>query len=303
MDLAALLLDVLGPVVAVVALGAWAGPRLDVDLDTLSSLAWWVLGPAFVFDLFVGSDLGGGTTLRLAAAGLAGMAAAIAVAYLATGVAGTGRSARAASLMTSSYGNVGNAGLAITAFALGERALVAAGVLLLTINIAGVTLGVALATGQRDGLGGAVRRALLAPMTVAGTLALLLRGVGVEPPLALGRAIGLLGDAMIPIMLFALGVQLAATGVGRPTPDLGISAFAKLAVAPLAATAAGAAVGLEGAVLGAVTIQSAMPPAVFCMLVALEHDLVPDRVTSTVVTTTGLSLLTLPVVLAVVGAG
>lgn len=303
MEIAALLLDVLGPVVAVVALGAVVGPRLRIHLPSLSSLAWWVLGPAFVFDLFVGSDLGGGLVLRLAVAGLAGMAAAVGVAALANRALGTSRPVTAASLMTSSYGNVGNAGLAITAFALGERALAAAGVLLLVVNITGVVLGVGLATGARHGLGSALRRALLAPMSVAGAAALLVRAIDVTPPLAIARAVGLLADALIPVMLFTLGLQLASSGVRRPTPDLGVTAVAKLAVAPLAATATGVALGLEGSVLGAVTIQSAMPPAVFCMLVALEHDLVPERVTSAVVTTTALSMLTLPVVLLLVGVG
>ncbi len=301
MELAALVLDVLGPVVAVVALGALAGPRLRIDIASLSSLAWWVLGPAFVFDLFVAGDLAGGVVARLAVAGLAGMAAAVAVSLVGNRLVGSSRAVTSAGLMTSAYGNVGNAGLAITAFALGETGLAAAGVLLLVVNIAGVTLGVGLATGVRAGGALAVRQALLAPMTVAGGAALLLRAVDLTPPLVAARAVGLLADAMIPVMLFTLGLQLAATGVGRPTADLGVTAVAKLAVAPVAATAAGAALGLEGAVLGAVTIQSAMPPAVFCMLVALEHDLVPDRVTTTVVTTTAAALVTVPVVLAIVG--
>lgn len=302
MELAALVLDVLGPVVAVVVLGALLGPRLRIDIGSLSALAWWVLGPAFVFDLFVEGDLAGGVVLRLAAAGLAGMAAAVVVALVGNRLVGSSRAVTSAGLMTSAYGNVGNAGLAITAFALGDRGLAAAGVLLLVVNIAGVTLGVGLATGVRAGGALAVRRALLAPMTVAGGVALLVRALDLTPPLVAARAVGLLADAMIPVMLFTLGLQLAATGVGRPTADLGVTAVAKLAVAPLAATAAGAALGLEGAVLGAVTIQSAMPPAVFCMLVALEHDLVPDRVTTTVVTTTAAALVTVPVVLALVGA-
>ena len=74
--------------------------------------------------------------------------------------------------------------------------------------------------------------------------------------------------------------------------------MAKLIVAPLAAVAAGALMGLDGDFLGAVAIQSAMPPAVFCMLLAMENDLEPERVTASVVTSTLLSLVTLPFVLA-----
>jgi predicted permease len=55
--------------------------------------------------------------------------------------------------------------------------------------------------------------------------------------------------------------------------------------------------GLDGDALDAVIIQSAMPPAVFCAVVALEYDLAPNRVIAAVVGGTFVSALTLPVVL------
>ncbi|MEE9414743.1 MAG: AEC family transporter, partial [Acidimicrobiales bacterium] len=60
------------------------------------------------------------------------------------------------------------------------------------------------------------------------------------------------------------------------------------------------ALGLSGDERGVVVIQSAMPPAVFTMVVAMEHDLEPERVTANLVNMTLLSLVTLPVVLALV---
>jgi len=102
------------------------------------------------------------------------------------------------------------------------------------------------------------------------------------------------------VMLFGLGLQLVASGRPNMSFDLGISTAAKLVVAPIAAGLVAVALGLTGDNLDVVVIQSAMPPAVFCVVVALEHDLEPKRVTTAVVTMTILSLLTLPVVLALV---
>lgn len=297
MSVLSLFLDVLGPVVVLVAIGALVGPWLKINLPSLSTLAYWVLGPAFVFDLFTASDLGPSTVGRLVLAGIVGMLAAILTAFAANRAAGSNASVTSASMMTSAYGNVGNAGLAITVFALGEDALAAAGVLMLTINIVGITTGVGLATGQNEGATIGLKRALTAPMTLAALLAGAMNLFGLTPPLFASRPIGLLAGAMIPVMLFTLGLQLATTGLRRPSPDLGITMFSKLAIAPLAATVTAAALGLTGDLLGAVAIQSAMPPAVFCMLVAMEHDLELDRVTTAVVSTTIASLVTLPVVL------
>ena len=41
-----------------------------------------------------------------------------------------------------------------------------------------------------------------------------------------------------------------------------------------------------------------MPPAVFCALIAIEHDYERDRITSAVVAATIASLFTTPIVLA-----
>ena len=292
-----LLVDVHGPVVIIVTIGAFALPRLGVDPKTLSTLAFWVLGPAFVFDLFAQSNLSGGLVARLVLSGLAGMVAAGLLSLAANRIAGSTGSVTAASVMTSAYGNVGNAGLAITSFALGPTAPAAAGVLMLTVNVTGITLGVALAEGQQGSIRSAIGRSLRTPMTVAAGAAVLLNLTNVTTPLALDRAVGLLAGAMIPVMLLGLGGQLARTTITEFTADLAISSVAKLLVAPTAAGVVALALGLGGDDLGAVVLQSAMPPAVFCLAVALERDLEPERVTTAVVALTILSIVTLPMVL------
>ncbi len=297
MSVLRLLVDVLGPVVVIVSLGAFVGTRLSLDIDTLARLSYWVLGPAFVFDIFTTNTLAGSTALRLVVAGLAGMAVAGVVAFVASTVLQSSGSERAADVMTSAYGNVGNTGLAVTAFALGDEALAAAGVLMLTINITGMASGIAMAASQTYGLAGVARRALLAPMTIAAVAAIGLNAASIDLPLVADRSITLAANAMIPVMLLALGMQLALTGWRTPTVGLGLSTVSKLVVAPIAATAVGAIIGLDGNDLGAVAIQSAMPPAVFCLIVAKEHGLEPDRVTTSVVAMTALSIVTLPIVL------
>ncbi|MEM9563755.1 MAG: AEC family transporter [Actinomycetota bacterium] len=297
MSLANVLLNVLGPVAVLVALGAVVGPRLAIDSGSLSRLAYWVFGPAFVFGLLAEADLERSVVVGLVVAALAGMAAALLVTGAFTVVSGAGYEAGAALGMTSMWGNVGNAGLAIVAFALGDDALPVAGVLMVTINFVSLVVGVGMAQARDASIGAAVVRALRAPMAIAGMVALVVNLADLDVPLVADRSIGLLADALIPVMLFGLGLQLIDSG--RPTwsADLGTVALAKLAVAPAVAAAVAVAMGLEGDARAAVIIQSAMPPAVFCSVVAAEYDLLPDRVTAAVVFSTILSIVTLPVVL------
>lgn len=298
MSVLSVLIDVLGPVVAVVALGSLFGARLGIEARQLSRLAYWVLGPAFMFDLLHDAELAGDIVLGLTVSGLAGMVVAGGAAALLVGAAGRRRyETMAAAALTGSYGNVGNAGLAVSAFALGDELLPAAGVFMLAINTTGMMFGVALAHGRRGSPAAALVQGLIAPMTVASLAAIVFNVLDVSLPTMGERSVGLVADALIPVMLFTLGVQLRAGNDIRFSPTIGAATVAKLIIAPAAAAACGFAIGLSGDYLSVAVIQSAMPPAVFCMVLALEHDLEPVEVTATVVIVTLASLVTLPVVL------
>jgi predicted permease len=299
-SLARILLDVLGPVAVLVVLGAVTGPRLRIDAGSLARLAYWVFGPAFVFTVLAEADLERSVVVGLVVASLAGMGAALVVALAWAGSTGAGYESAVAVGMTSMWGNVGNTGLAVVAFALGDDALPIAGVLMITINLTSLVIGVGMAQARSSSPSAAVLRAVTAPMTIAGVAALVVNLGDLDLPLLADRSAGLLAQALIPLMLYSLGLQLVAAGRPRWSNDLAVVGVAKLVVAPAAAAAVAVAMGLEGDARAATIIQSAMPPAVFCAVVAAENDLLPERVTAAVVLSTLVSVVTLPVVLLLV---
>ncbi len=213
---------------------------------------------------------------------------------------GRARSVTAALVLLAVYGNVGNFGLPIVAFEFGEGALDLAGVAFLTANVAAFLIGVTAATWHRRSPIRAVATAVTTPAVAVVPFAVLVNATDSELPLFAARVVGLLADAMIPVMLLTLGLQLA--GMARPQigVDVVVASSLRLVAAPVIAAAAVLAVGLEGDPAGVTILQSAMPAAVFTALIAIEHDLEPDLVTTTVLTTTLLSAVTLAVVLALV---
>ncbi len=297
MSVAELLFNVMGPVVAVVACGWVAGRYKPFDVQTLSTLAFWVLGPAFAFDVFADAEIARETVVALVVAALAGMAVAAAVGAVLARVASFENARRNAVMMTSAYGNVGNAGLAISVFAFGDEVTPIAALLMIVINMTGMTMGVALGSLRTHGIRPAIQRSLTAPMTMAAGVALIVNLTGWDPPVIAERSIALVAGALIPVMLLTLGMQLAQNGASTPELDMGVTGLAKLIVAPVVAWLVGTALGLADETLGVLVLQSAMPPAVFCAVVALEYDLEPARVGRTVVGTTLLALLTLPIAL------
>ena len=82
MSVAELLVDVMGPVVLVVGVGWIAGRRLDFDVQTLSRLAFWILGGAFVLDVFADAELDRSVVFRLIGAAWGAMAVAVVVTAL-----------------------------------------------------------------------------------------------------------------------------------------------------------------------------------------------------------------------------
>lgn len=295
-----LISDVLGPVVALVALGALAGPRLGLDLRTLTKLAYWILGPAFVFSLLADADVSGSVILKMSVACLAGMAAAGGLAAGAVRAQGSPSPVVSAAALSSMHGNVGNAGLAIATFALSDDVLPLAAIAMLAINLAGLLFGVGAASAQDGGLLKAVGKAVFSPMIVAAMVAVPFNVADADLPKLLDRPIDLLAGSLIPIMLITLGLQLMTYRGFTPSFDIGAATVAKLVIAPVVAALAASLLNLDGDAHAVTVIQSGMPPAVFTALVALEHDLEPQRVTATLITATLASLVTLPILLSIV---
>lgn len=291
-------LNVVSPVFALVLLGYFLGPRLKIQYRTLSRTAYYLLIPSFVFhvlsmvqlDLNTAGRMVAGISLVYVAAGLIG--------WLVARVLGYGREMAVAFLMTGVFGNVGNYGLALTTFRLGDLATESATVYMVTVNAVAFSLCVLAASWVHHGGFGALKRLLKTPGVVAMAPALFFPFTGTTPPLILDRASGLLGDAMIPIMLLTLGLQLREAG----RLEWGLAVLAACGVRLIAGPALAFALiplfGLSGIEASAGILQASMPAAVLTAIIAIENDVVPAFVTSVVFATTLLSLVSLTLVMA-----
>lgn len=290
--------DVLVPVFIIVGVGFVVARGLQIKPAALTSLAYWVLGPAFIFDILAGAELDPSVVGRVVGATVATMVVAGLVAALVMRLSGRSFSELAAVVVTSTYGNVGNFGLAISAFALGEDVLPIAGIVMVTVNTLGILTGVGLASIRHHSAFRSIATAVFSPLALAVIPALVVNVTDAELPLWLDRPVSLLAAALIPVMLLTLGVQIANMPRTLPRPMVAVPIGIKLVIAPIVALGAVALLRLEGVASQVVILQAAMSAAVFTSLIALEHDLEPDYVTSVVLIGTLGSVITLPVVLA-----
>jgi malate permease and related proteins len=293
-------LDVVAPVFAIVALGWALGPRLALDAKTLSRAAYYVFVPAFTFDVISRSRVPLESAGRMAAYAVATHLAFGAIAFALARLLGRPRKLVAAWVMLSVFGNVGNFGLALIQFRLGPDALAPATIYFIVILLTSFVVCVGVAAWTRGGRLSAVVSVLRTPAILVAIPALLVSAAGAELPLFLGRTVGLLGNAMIPAMLFVLGVQLAEARALWPSADSVAVAALRLVGAPLVAWVLAAPFGLSGLERATGILQAGMPAAILVAIIATEYDVEPGFVTASVLLSTVLSLPTLTVLLAMV---
>lgn len=291
-------IDVLVPVFIIVGIGFVVARGVGIKPAALTTLAYWVLGPTFIFDVLAGAELDPSVVGKVVGATVVTVVVVGLYAAVVMRLLGRSFSEMAAGVVTSIYGNVGNFGLAISAFALGEEVLPIAGIVMVTVNTLGILTGVGLASIRHHSAVRSVATAVFSPLALAVIPALLVNITDTTLPLWIDRPVSLLAAALIPVMLLTLGVQIANMPKVLPAPMVAVPIGIKLVITPIVAIGAVALLGLEGVASQVVILQAAMPAAVFTSLIALEHDLEPDFVTSVVLIGTLVSVITLPVVLA-----
>lgn len=299
-ELGEIFLTVIAPVFGLVVLGYVAGPRLELKARTLSRYAYYLLVPAFVFNVMSTATADTALTLRMVAFILLVQVGCALLGFAAARLLGHGRQMIGAFVLIAAFANVGNFGLPVIAFRYSEEALLAATVYFLAIVFSGFVIGVTAASWAGGRGLGAVADVARTPALLALAPALLVNWFDVALPLAVTRMVALLAAAMVPTMLVTLGVQLADTRDLLLNRDVVAASAVRLLGAPLLALLLVAPFGLPQMERGVGVIQQGMPAAVLTAIIALEYDLAPDFVTTTVLFSTVASVVTLTLLLALV---
>ncbi len=301
-QLATIFLNVLVPVFLLVGLGYLSGPRLGLDSRTLSRFAYFILIPAYVFEVLSTAQIGAALAGRMAAFAVAVHLGCAAAGYLVARALGRPPQMVAAYMLIAVFGNVGNFGIPIIRFHYpgDQQAVVAGTVYFIAISSTAFAVSVAAANWHKGSALRSVLAVLKTPALIAVPPALLVNWLGWQLPPIMMRPVELLSDGMIPTMLIALGVQLAAAGLPRPNADMAIASAVRLLGGPALAFALAAPLGVEGIARSTGVLQAAMPAAVLASIIAVENDLLPSFVITAVLFSTVASVLTLTVVLAIV---
>jgi predicted permease len=283
------IIGIILPVFLIIALGFAYARRTRPDMAWVNRINVNVLAPALIFTALAGKDfdLAANKLLILGSIGV----------VLGSGLLGWPfarllHEDRRTLVPPIMFNNCGNMGLPLAALAFGQQGFSAMVALFTISNLLHFTLGVWIINHHAK-FGALLKSPMVIATFVGFAFAL------THPPLPdwLMLAIRMTGDAMIPLMLISLGVRLADAswsswrlGVigGLVCPLTGIAMAALLS--PV--------LGLDRAQQGLLILFGCLPPAVLNFMVAEQYNQEPGKVASIVLIGNTLSIVFVPLGLA-----
>lgn len=285
------------PIFLVASIGYGLRKRLGLDKKTLSSLSFYAFSPALVFTTLVNSGLPGRELLQLGVFAVAVTLIMALVAFMSGKLMRLPRIDIVALILVVMIVNSGNYGLTLNQLRFGSEGLARASIYYGISTILVFTLGVFIASMGQASWQDSLKRLVRLPAPYAVVLALIVYSLSIPIPSPLMRGIEIAAAGAIPVMLVVLGMQIAdlrsVTRVRLAIP----ASLLRLLVGPVVAVIMASLVGLQGLNRATSIIEASMPTAVITTILATEFDVRPGLVTSTVVLSTLLSAITLPLVI------
>lgn len=195
------------------------------------------------------------------------------------------------------YNNCGNMGLPLAILAFGAEQLGAAVALFMACNLVYFSAGIKILESGRHGEGGphvSPWKFLANPVLIAMALGMVFAIGSITLPTPMFTAMKMLGEACIPLMLFALGVRMC---------DISLRSWSIGLVGAIACPLSGLimawlfeqVVHLTPDQRGQMYLFASLPPAVTCFMMAEQYKQEPDKVASIVLLGNLVSLIFVPV--------
>ncbi|HET8747483.1 MAG TPA: AEC family transporter, partial [Ramlibacter sp.] len=285
MELVARIAQVIVPVFLVVAIGYFYARRYQPDMVSFNRMVLDVLSPLLVYTALAGKEFQLREHLALLAGGALLIVASGLVAWFVARAAHTQARTLVPVVM---FSNCGNMGLPLALLAFGPQGFGAAVALFSISNLLHFSLGSRITSSAAS-----TRELLLSPLMLSSALGFASAWSGVRPPEMVFTGMKLLGDAMVPLMLFALGVRLTQLR-RRDVPRGLLGAFARPLVGLAVAVPLAWALGLEGMARAQLILFGALPPAVMQYLLAERYEQEPERVAAMILLGNALAVVFVP---------
>lgn len=292
MNLALTVLNITAPVFLLAAIGfAWVKLGFEYRVEFVTRMAMTLAVPCLIFVALMKTEVEPDALATLSLAALTAYGLVMVGCFTVVKLSRLDVQTYLAPLI---FGNTGNLGLPLALFAFGEVGLGYAVVIFAIMAILSFTVGIWVVAG-----GGSLKRVVQEPLVAATLLGALFLWQGWETPEFLTNTIELVGQMAIPMMLITLGVAVARLETKAMTQAVFLS-LVKVIICVSAAWLAATWFALEPVAAAVLILQVATPVAVTSYLLAEKYGADAQPVAGLVVASTLLSVLALPLILAIV---
>lgn len=225
--------------------------------------------------------------------------ALVAVAWLAARFLSLNKEQSVSFILSVAMINVGNFGLSLIFFTYGSTANESALLTFVAFNIPLTTLAIYFSS-DKQSRKEAIKDVLKIPIFHATLMALVFTSCGVSVPAGVHKITGYLSQATFPLFTFVFGMQLAEMQFTRTMlRAVSIASVLRLLVSPVLAYAILTLLGVTGINFRVGLVQTSTPAPILPLMYAIRFNRSPDLLAATIIVTTLLSALTLPLVIAI----
>ena len=194
-------------------------------------------------------------------------------------------------------GNTGFLGYPITSGIFGAEGMIRAVFCDITTSIIFITLSIILLVLFEGRFEKALRKIIIFPPLWAIILGLIFNIFSI-PITAVGETIvDYLSGATVPLIMISLGLSLNIDGLKNHFMEVSFASIMKLIAYPLIGLGVMAILGISGLSHTIGLIEAAMPSAMLCLVLALNHNLDVDLTSDCLFTSTLFALVTLPLIM------
>lgn len=309
------ILNVVLPVFAIMLAGYLAGRfRLlgNASSEALNRFVYFVALPALFFISMSRVPIAEAFNWPFLAAFGGGMLATFALGLAVAAFAFPNRLGALGLLgLSATFSNTGYLGIPLLLIAFGEAATlpaIIATVMLGTVVIALGTAIVEIDLNQGGGFLRILRRVAIgvfkSPLVISASAGLLMSATGLEAPVFVATFCDLLGAAVGPCALFAIGLFMVGRSFTAGMAEVGWLVLLKLLVQPLVTWAlAYHVLQMEPVWAASAVILAALPTGALVFVLAQKYDIYVQRSTAAIMVSTVTSVVTLSVLFIMLGVG
>jgi predicted permease len=285
-------------VMSIVVIGYILARKITIDHRSVSRLALYAFIPALVFKSTIHININLLELVSVSGVFFVLMAVLFMLNSLASRLLKLSSNDRSPFILSTSIGNVGNFGIPIVVFALGDEAGAKAVLIFVLSNIIIYTIGVYIASRGNMLWRVSLKTVFKMPVLYAAVIALVLNFNNIVVPLFILESVNILAGAAIPTMLVLLGMQLVNVNKIYNKKLLICGSVLKLIAAPLiAALLVNTIFKLSVDISQVFILLMAMPTAANINILALEFGNYGEVAAGMTFLTTIMSMVTIPVVI------